>query len=243
MFKKYIFVPMALILAIESSESICSVALFKNAELLGFREKNEPNVHSQFLFTLIGELMQSQGYQISNLGAVAVNLGPGSYTGLRIGCTAAKAIAYSNSIPLIGLEGLSLVASAYATQNHLSDCDFICSMVDARRMEVFWQFFNWHNEELTKAEPAILTEVELPIETSNANLHVIGSGAFKCVELEIFKGAKISTNTLSHAKFMGPLLFEKWNNNEFQDVAYFEPSYLKGFHFVAPKKQRKPING
>jgi len=242
-----IFVMMSLVLAIETSEQICSVALFQSSELLSFKEKNHANVHSQFLFTLIHELFAENELSIQNIDAVAVNLGPGSYTGLRIGCTAAKSIAYSIGCPVIGVEGLELMASAYLNElsdkEALNDGDMICSMIDARRMEVFWQFFNSGGERLSEPEPALLEEVENPYKNLNGQLHVIGSGASKCAKLESFEGAIIDDAVLLHAKYMGPLLSEKMDKKEFEDLAYFEPKYLKGFHFIPPKNKSASSNG
>lgn len=226
---------MSLILCIETAEKTCSVALFNSGQLLGFEEIEENNAHSKFLFPLIETLLNAHHISLQDLAAVAISGGPGSYTGLRIGCSAAKGICYALNKPMIAMGSLEIMASGYMQSNSLNKEDRICVMMDARRMEVFWQFFDARGSHQTTAVAAILTDESYQNSSIDGRHHVLGTAVLKARPLDLFSDAVYVEKSYLHAKFMGVLALEKLKNKEFEDVAYYEPEYVKDF-FFGPKK-------
>lgn len=229
---------MPLFLAIDTSEEICSVALFENDELLYSRQTKEPNSHSKYIFGTIRDVIYEKSVYWPDISAFVLNLGPGSYTGLRIGSAALKSISYCTNVPIIGLTSLEIMSAAYWSQHSdLTEKDVICSAMDARRMEVFWEFFDHEGNSIHEASPAILDEVKPPSCTEGKKVHLIGSATAKMKDLNYFPEQTISEENRLHAKHMGHLIPGKWEKEEFEDVAYFEPSYLKEFFFVKSRNK------
>lgn len=225
-------------LAIDTAEEICSVALFDNDELLYSRQTKEPNSHSKYIFGTIRDVIYEKSVYWPDISAFVLNLGPGSYTGLRIGSAAVKSISYCSGVPIIGISSLEIMAAAYRAANpELTSNDVICSAMDARRMEVFWQFFDHEGNSIHEARPAILDETEPPECTAGKVVHIVGSAWSKMEELGYFNKEVVSTENWLHAKHMGHLILNKWENSEFEDLAYFEPSYLKEFFFVKSRNK------
>ncbi len=221
---------MALILNIETATKNCSVALAKDGNTIAIREIATQNFsHAEKLHVFIEELFSETHLKLQDLNAIAVSQGPGSYTGLRIGVSAAKGLCYALSVPLISVDTLELLARKIAITEGI-----IVPMIDARRMEVFCAFFdsNYNKTRETKAEIIDETSYQDIQET----MHLIGDGAMK------FK------DTLTNAKFhyypeiefpsateMAQVSFQKFQNNQLEDVAYFEPFYLKDFVMLTKK--------
>jgi len=227
-----------LFLAIDTSEEICSVALFENDELLYTRQTKEPNSHSKYIFGTIRDVIYEKSVYWPNINAFVLNLGPGSYTGLRIGSSALKSISYCTNVPIIGLTSLEIMSAAYRDQTPgLTEKDVICAAMDARRMEVFWQFFDHEGNSIHEANPAILDEVSPPDCTKGKHVHLIGSATGKMKDLNYFPEQTVSLENWLHAKHMGHLISDKWEKKEFLDVAYFEPTYLKEFFFVKSRNK------
>ena len=227
---------MSLILAFETAEHICSVALFESGQLLAFEEDREANSHSAHLFTLVEKLMNQQGKELKELDAIAVNIGPGSYTGLRIACSAAKGVCYSLDIPVLGLTSMEILANAYVQTESCENRDVLACMLDARRMEVYVRYFDHQTKPLSEPEAVILeTNMSLPI-SFDGDLHTIGSGALKASEIGYHQKAKYPKSIKLHAMHMGPLAEKAWRQKNFLDTAYFEPKYLKEFFFTPSKK-------
>ncbi len=220
---------MAIILSIESSGTICSVALHQNGELLALVENDEPNIHGQKLALFIKEITDLQNISISSLDALAVSEGPGSYTGLRIGVSIAKGICYASKIPLIAVDTLQSLAYAMfqKSEGKFPENAVLMPMIDARRMEVYLAGYNLNFEKIILTKPVILEE---PFYNSlNQPTFVCGNGASK-IESSVFNSTLtfIPEITFS-ANHIGNIAFEKFKNKQFEDVAYLEPVYLKEF--------------
>jgi tRNA threonylcarbamoyladenosine biosynthesis protein TsaB len=227
---------MALILCIETSTQVCSVALFKNQQLLAWKETSEKNAHSAILTTFIADLMSENNVSYADLDAVAVSSGPGSYTGLRIGVSVAKGLCYAASKPLIAVSTLQSIAlgAAHSTQSQDFEATYIIPMIDARRMEVYYAIYDKNLQLLQDVKAEIISESifnNLP-----GKLVLCGDGAPKCVEMfENNPNVLVLTNYLASAKRMGQEAFSKFQQGQFADLAYFEPFYLKDFIAGLPR--------
>ncbi|WP_438966862.1 tRNA (adenosine(37)-N6)-threonylcarbamoyltransferase complex dimerization subunit type 1 TsaB [Flavobacterium sp.] len=215
---------MALILNIETATKNCSVSLALNGITLSFRELAEQNFsHAEKLHVFIEELLAENNQTFTDLNAVAVSQGPGSYTGLRIGVSSAKGFCYALNIPLIALDTLEVLSRKISV-----DKGIIIPMIDARRMEVYSAFFD-KNYTLTRNVEAEIIEANSYAEI-NETIHLVGDGIAK------FKEVLVDEKFVFHedevypsSKEMSFLSFEKYKKNDFVDVAYFEPYYLKDF--------------
>ena len=223
---------MALILAIETTTKNCSVALFNKGILLQLKEENSDNYsHAENLTLFINEVLTKENISINKLDAIAVSKGPGSYTGLRIGTSTSKGLCYSLGIPLIAISTLKAMALG-VSENQKSD--FYCPMIDARRMEVFAAIFDDDNNQVRDIM-ADVVDGSTYKEYLNKKVLFFGDGAMKCQEMINHKNATYLEGIFPSAKDMGILLCQKFENKDFEDVAYFEPFYLKDF--VAGKKK------
>lgn len=223
---------MATILSIESSGTICSVALHQNGELLALIESDEPNIHGQKLAVFIQEITDLQQIPINNLDAIAVSEGPGSYTGLRIGVSIAKGLCYASQIPLIAVDTLQSLAFAMLQQKEISfpENSTLMPMIDARRMEVYLAGYDLNLNKTIPTKPVILEDSFY--KTFKLPTFVCGNGASK-IEPSVFNGLLTLVNDITFsAKHLGQLAFQKFENKQFEDVAYFEPVYLKEFAVV-----------
>ena len=234
---------MALILNIETSTEVCSVALAKNGKLLFKKESVEGMNHSRMLTVFIEEIFAENNIQINTIDAVAVSKGPGSYTGLRIGVSVAKGLCYGLNIPLISINSLEML-SVYAAQN-LAEYKLpedgipvlLCPMTDARRMEVYTSLYNLQGEELKPVTAEIIDEQFLSDWLENHKILFFGNGAEKCKSTIKHKNAFFKGPVITSAQFMQSISEEKFNNNEFENVAYFEPFYLKNFVATIPENK------
>ncbi len=228
-----------LILQIDTSTTICSVALSENGETLAVIDLDEPNAHAAKLTILIAEILKQTNRAMKDLIAVAVSMGPGSYTGLRIGVSTAKGLCYALDIPLIAINTLEALFLGYKEQFGLNEQEAYLPMLDARRMEVYTAVYD-HNAALVKATSAEIIDVDYFNELlSNYNrVHLFGSGADKFEDLfsstdrvDILRSFQVS------AAFLSQLAFDKFQKKQFEDVAYFEPFYLKDFVVTTAKKK------
>ena len=216
---------MALILNIETSTKVCSVSLALNGDVIAFKEESsEKYIHSEKLNIFIEELFAQVDYQINDLAAICVSKGPGSYTGLRIGVSSAKGFCYALDIPLISIDSLSVLARDYLNNNFMQANTILMPMIDARRMEVYTAVFN----DKADIQTAISAEViDAEFFDTNKEIILIGDGAKKFNSI-IPRNVRIENN-LSSSKGMASLSYLKFTKKEFEDVAYFEPYYLKSF--------------
>ena len=225
---------MTYILHIETATDVCSVALSEHDKLIASRESAEERNHAVLLGVFIEELLASQNVKAEDLSAVSVSEGPGSYTGLRIGVSMAKGIAYGLAIPLIAVS--TLQAMAYSAILHEKDFDFIVPMIDARRMEVYTSLFDKQLEVIEPTKALIVKEDSFQNILKDRRLVFLGTGAKKCKEIIKSRNAIFSTKTNISATNMIQLAYQKFKNKDFVDTAYFEPFYLKEFVAIKSKK-------
>ncbi len=226
---------MALILNIETSTEVCSVTISENGELLHKKEILEGLSHSELLTVFIEELLAENNLKLNQLDAVAVSKGPGSYTGLRIGVSVAKGLCYGLEIPLIAVNSLETMGT-HAALNSTGNMLF-CPMIDARRMEVYTALYNSKGEEIKPVSAEIIEEDFLAEYLNNNKILFFGNGAEKCKTKIKDKNAIFNGPQKTSAQFMQKLTDEKYNKKEFEDVAYFEPFYLKNFVATIPKNK------
>lgn len=217
---------MANILLIETSAETCSVAISCDGKIIGFQMSDEPMQHATHLPVYIETAMKLIREQNITLDAIAVSSGPGSYTGLRIGVSTAKGLCYALGCKLIALNTLKIIATALRQQGPANA--IICPLIDARRMEVYTAMYDCNLNELSPAEAKIIDEnsfadIDRPI-------YFCGNGAEKCSTVIKNPNAQFDTTIKPIANMMVELAEEAYSNNQFEDVAYYEPFYLKEFY-------------
>lgn len=241
---------MPLILHIETATRVCSVALARNGECISLRESSTPNAHSQQVTLFIDEVMNRAGFPLSALDAVAVSMGPGSYTGLRIGVAAAKGLCYSLDKPLIAVPTLQAMAWGLIDPSPpapsprppllAGEEEVWCPMLDARRMEVYCAIFDRDLEEIAPTDAVIVNEDSFAAQLAKGVVIFGGEGAGKCIEvLGHHPNARFVSGFETSARHMIPLALKRFNSATFEDPAYFEPYYLK--EFVAGKPRVKGL--
>jgi tRNA threonylcarbamoyladenosine biosynthesis protein TsaB len=230
---------MGRILCIETATQVCGVALGTGGVMAAQREICTENAHSGSLTLLIEEVISAAGMSIAELDAVAVSKGPGSYTGLRIGVSAAKGLCYALSIPLIGVHTLQAMAYGMrhaAGGDRLPDDSLFCPMIDARRMEVYTALYDMQNKEVLPPCAEIITRDSLSAYFAEHPVYVAGNGAEKCREvLGVHSGLCFMDIQLPSAAYLLPLAEKKFAEGSFENTAYFEPFYLKDFVAGEPK--------
>ena len=222
---------MSLLLNLETATSVCSVALAENGSVLAFREIPEGRRHADLITIFIQECMQEAGRTLQELNAIAVSKGPGSYTGLRIGVSTAKGLCYTLGIPLIGINTLEIMAAG--KKDVLSDHLLLCPMIDARRMEVYCALFNAEGHWLKETSADILNADAFAETLKEKKVHFFGDGAAKCQALIAHQAnASFDPQFITSARFMADISNKEFNKENFkgEDVAYFEPFYLKDFY-------------
>lgn len=232
-----------MILNIETSTRVCSVALARNSRLIDLRENAEGKSHASLLAVFIDEVLRVNASDRSDLDAVAVSRGPGSYTGLRIGVSAAKGIAYGLRIPLIAVDTLSALTCGIL-QNpdfrkmmpELGKSTWLCPMLDARRMEVYSSFFNFRMESERETKAEIIDTGSYQDILSRRKVVFFGNGSEKCERFLKHENAIFFKGVEPSAEFMTGISEKKFQAGKFEDVAYFEPFYLKDFIATIPKK-------
>jgi len=225
---------MARILSLETSTSICSVAIHERGELLALAEIKELGAHAEKLLDLVDAAMKEAELRMADLDAVAVSQGPGSYTGLRIGVSTAKGIAYALEIPLIGINTLQAIAAS----QKVVPGEFVVAVLDARRKEEYTQTFGDSLQEITSIEAVILEEGVFASVLEKGKVYFVGDGVEKVQEEVQHVNALFVEDWESSlsAKNMGLLAFEKFARQELEDLAYFVPNYLKEFKALQSTK-------
>jgi len=234
-----------LILHMDTSTDICSVALSEGERLLALVESGPERSHATLLNRFIREALDRAGREIEKLDAVSVSKGPGSYTGLRIGVSTSKGLTYALNIPLLSCGTLdNLCLSARDSEAWLGlpadkkKKDFLfCPMLDARRMEVYTALFDKELKPVRKVSAEIIDDNSFREELDKQILVFFGNGSGKCREVIHHDNAIFLENINPGAGTMVPLVLEKYRREEFEDVAYFEPFYLKDFVATIPRKK------
>jgi tRNA threonylcarbamoyladenosine biosynthesis protein TsaB len=206
------------------------VSLTRNGELLVLKELNDGNYsHAEFLNEFISEVLEEANIKFKDLSAVAISKGPGSYTGLRIGVSTAKGLCYALDIPLISIDTMEILAHSISI-----DSGVIVAMLDARRMEVYHAVFDANKNLIQPTEAIVLSHDTYLNYLVDGYVHFVGDAVFKSKEVVKHSHAIFDENTFPSAREMGNLSFNKFVQKDFEDVAYFEPFYLKDF--IALKK-------
>lgn len=223
---------MSKLLHIETATKVCSVATSENGKLVSLKEVNGENyTHSESLTLFIEEVMKQSNWSFENLDAIVVTSGPGSYTGLRIGVSTAKGLCYALNKPLISVDSIeSLAAIALKEYPEMN----ICATIDAKRMEVFSAIYDKNSAIIKPLSADIIDET---IYDDFIPFVVVGDGALKLIEVWKEKNIQFDEEIISSAKGQIDLAFEKFKRSEYEDLAYFEPKYLKDFIGTISKKK------
>ncbi|WP_299064184.1 tRNA (adenosine(37)-N6)-threonylcarbamoyltransferase complex dimerization subunit type 1 TsaB [uncultured Polaribacter sp.] len=226
---------MAIILNIETSTKNCSVNVAENGVVLAIKELNNGNYsHAEVLHPFIEEVLEQAAISKPQINAIAVSKGPGSYTGLRIGVSAAKGLCFALNCPLISIDTLTALTYAISIEE-----GFIVPMLDARRMEVYAAIFNSDNIKIRDTKAEIIEDSSFLEELEKSKVYFLGDGSKKCKQIITHKNAVFVDDKFPSSKEMAVLSYLKYKKNDIEDVAYFEPFYLKDF-IVIPEKKKKP---
>lgn len=222
---------MAIILNIETATTNCSVSLSKEGKTIIAKEDYDKDYsHAERLHVYIDEVLKKGQIQANQLDAIAISKGPGSYTGLRIGVSAAKGLCFALNAPLISISTLEALA------RQVKECDgIIVSMLDARRMEVYSAIFDSNYNQIRETQAEILSKDSFSKYLEQGKVYFIGNGVEKSKTLFSHSNAVFIDDKLPSAKEMGILANHKYKISDFEDVAYFEPYYLKDFVALRPK--------
>ncbi len=225
-----------LILHIETSTELCSVALSCENRCLAVKENSEGRNHATMLLPFIENLLNEQNIRINQLDAISVSSGPGSYTGLRIGLSTAKGLCYGAGIPLISVSTLQTMSLGFSQQHQLAASDLLCPMIDARRMEVYTALYDKGGNIIEEISAEIITDQSFSKLLNEHHIYFFGNGAAKCCSVITHNNAIFPDNFMHSARYMIEPALSAYNEKRFEDVAYFEPFYLKDFIAGKPKK-------
>ena len=229
-----------MIICLETATNLCSVALCDSAGVISLRESSEGKSHASMLTIFIEEILLENRIRARDLDAVAVSKGPGSYTGLRIGVSVAKGIAYAASLPLIGIETtLSMFWGLAGNRKSHQEADrstLYCPMLDARRMEVYYAIYDTDGNTIKDISAEIISEDSFSNFPVSQKIIFFGDGAAKCKELIKRRNIYFADDFRISASYMHVPVFKAFKALDYEDVAYFEPFYLKDFITSKPRK-------
>ncbi len=223
-----------MILSIETSTKSCSIAIHDQGNLISSYQFHIDKSHSGLLPGIIDELLVNSDIGENELKAVAVSQGPGSYTGLRIGYSAAKGLCYGLNIPLIGIPTLDIMIAE--VRHYTDNKALLCAMLDARRMEVFAKILDANGELVLDTSPLIIEENTFK-KFQEDELWLFGNGSSKCEGVISHPNYKLIDTVFPNSVYMGKLAFTKFIKEEFEDIAYAEPIYLKEFQVKKAKNK------
>jgi tRNA threonylcarbamoyladenosine biosynthesis protein TsaB len=226
---------LSIILNIETTTKNCSVSIAEKGEILAIKELNNGNYsHAEVLHPFIVDVLKDANLTTHQIDAVAVSKGPGSYTGLRIGVSAAKGLCFAFDKPLVSIDTLTSLSHSISIEEGV-----IVPMLDARRMEVYAAVFNKKHEKIREIEAEIIDENSYSEYLEAGIVYFLGDGSQKCKEIITHKNAVFVDAKFPSAKEMAQLSYDKYQKSDIENVAYFEPFYLKDF-IVIPEKKKKP---
>lgn len=225
------------IILIETSTALCSVALAENGTITAYRESSAPKAHASLTAVFVQEVLAERGLSLDDCDAVCVSMGPGSYTGLRVGVSTAKGLCFGSGKPLLAVGTLdTLVAqAASAEEAGANEYRYIVPMIDARRMEVYAAVFE-NGKQITETAPAIIDENSFAEYLKQGPVLFIGDGAGKCADVIKHQNAHFCQCHPKASSMLSPAI-EAFRKGDFKDVAYFEPFYLKEFVATVSKKK------
>lgn len=227
---------MSRILCVDTSSFICSVSVFENLSLISSNYTEVEKSHSKLIIQLIDQSLKDAKIKINEVDAFAVSMGPGSYTGLRIGVSTIKGLCYSLEKPLISINTLEILSKS--ALNHINNYNdfFICPMIDARRMEVFTKMLDNDFNEVEKDKALILDDKSFNDIDGGKLIYFFGDGSNKFQKITNNKNFHFIDNIISSSKHMGELANIKYENNQFENLTTFEPFYIKDFFIVNKNK-------
>ena len=225
------------IVLIETSTALCSTALAENGAIISYRESSAPKAHASLTAVFIKEMLEERGLSPQDCDAFCVSMGPGSYTGLRVGVSTAKGLCFGSGKPLMAVGTLdTLVAQTREIPDLDGDLKYVIPMIDARRMEVYTAVFTPEGKQLTPTAPAIIDENSFAEQLEQGVCLFIGDGAGKCADVIRHPNAHfIQCNPKASAMLIPAI--NAYKEKRFEDVAYFEPFYLKEFVATVSKKK------
>ena len=228
---------MARILLVETSTAQLSAALAEDGIVTASRTCDEPRMQASLTAPFVKEILDEKGLSVKDLDAVCVGKGPGSYTGLRVGVSTAKGLCFGAGLPLLSAGTLDvLVQEAHRLGVVPAGCKYVVPMVDARRMEVYAAVFTPEGRQLTETKPVIIDSDSFAAELAEGPVLFIGDGALKCREA-IQSPNAFFAEAFPTAMAMAPLAEAAYPEKRFEDVAYFEPFYLKDFVATVSRKK------
>lgn len=232
---------MALLLYIESATEVCSVALAEDTRIIQERRSDEERSHTTQLAVFVNEVLSLSGVSARQLDGVCVSRGPGSYTGLRIGVSVAKGLCYGTGCRLLSVSTLQAMVMAVEPSLTESLPVLLAPMIDARRMEVYTATFNSQGHKVSEVEALVLDSESFARELEGHIVCFFGNGSDKAREVITHSNARFISGIVPSAAAMAPIAAQKFTEGKFEDVAYFEPFYLKDFIATVPK--RKVLGG
>ena len=227
---------MACILSIETSTDVCSVAMSENGQCIFKQEDHGGLNHAVSLGGYVDEALSFTDNHAIPLGAVAVSCGPGSYTGLRIGVSMAKGVCYGRNVPLLAVPTLEVMCVPVLLNHEIEEDALLCPMIDARRMEVYSAIYDRALKEQRETRADVVDADTYREYLDRRPVYFFGNGAAKCMETINHPNARLIEGIEPLAKYMFPLAERKWVQEEYEDLAYYVPFYLKDFVAKMPKK-------
>ncbi|MCR5327167.1 MAG: tRNA (adenosine(37)-N6)-threonylcarbamoyltransferase complex dimerization subunit type 1 TsaB [Bacteroidales bacterium] len=227
------------IILLETSTSLCSTALIEGDRITAVRKSETPRAHAAMTAPFVADMLAERGLKVSDCDAVCLSMGPGSYTGLRVGSSTAKGLCFGGGIPLLAVGTLDVLAAQAIAAGLPAGCTHIVPMIDARRMEVYTAVYSASGERLTDVTPRIVDDTfenwlagdtHLP-----SGIMFIGDGVSKCEQVLAGEGRWFRQECPTAEAMLQPAL-EEFRASRFRDTAYFEPFYLKDFVATVGKK-------
>ena len=227
---------MSLILSLETSTTVCSVAVHRGQDLLASAEVHIEQSHASKLAVLIEEVKKLAGIELNELSAVAISVGPGSYTGLRIGTSTAKGLCYALNIPLISVNTLEALAYQMSEVNITKA--FLCPMIDARRMEVYCLLTDDKLNVMQPTEAKVIDALSFSDQLEHQLIIFFGNGSVKCRNVIAHRNALFIMDIYPSAKQVGAMAYQKLLDKEVEDISNAEPFYLKEFLIKKPLENK-----
>lgn len=228
---------MARIILIETSTALCSAALVEDGKLTAYRESETPRAQAALTAPFVKEVLDARGLKVRDCDAVCVSKGPGSYTGLRVGVSTAKGLCFGAQKPLIAIGTLDTLVAQATDEGLLPEgCRYVVPMVDARRMEVYAAVFTPDGQQLTETAPQIVGADSFAAQLEEGPVLFIGDGALKCRDVLTHANAHFAQCCPKASAMLRPAV-AAYDEKRFEDIAYFEPFYLK--QFVATVSAKK----
>lgn len=226
-----------IILHIEASTDVCSVALSQDGYIFFERVNRDERSHAKVLAPFVEEALENADNQGAKINAVALSCGPGSYTSLRIASSTAKGVCYGRNIPLIAIPTTAIMAVPVLFREEIEEEALLCPMIDARRNEVYATVYDRALNVIKETHAEVVTPESYKELLDRQPVYFFGNGAGKCKEIISHPNARfIDEHKCPLARNMMPLAEKAWFNEKFEDIAYFEPFYLKNFIASQPKK-------